>query len=187
MRLHISELVATLALAILLAPLAASAQQARKMSRIGILGDKASDPAETRLWQISGSACGSTAGGGENMVIEHRWAEGNPRGSRTRGGLGAAPGGPDRGAELHVCAARERGDLLDPHCLRRACRSRRHRPRREPCQARREHQAWPCCKPTSVPKGSSSCSLPSRRPSGSPCCGIQTPPPTPRDSRPWRR
>ena len=62
MRLYISDLVATLALAILLAPLAASAQQAGKISRVGILGDKASTPRKRVCGRSSGSACGNTAG-----------------------------------------------------------------------------------------------------------------------------
>jgi putative tryptophan/tyrosine transport system substrate-binding protein len=62
----------------LAAPLAAGAQQAGKVYRVGILTNKASDPAEARLWQAFRSGLrerGWTEGG--NMLIEYRWAEGN--------------------------------------------------------------------------------------------------------------
>ena len=51
MQLHPVRRVATLALALLLAMLAAAAPPAGKVSRIGILGQAASDPAEARVWQ----------------------------------------------------------------------------------------------------------------------------------------
>jgi ABC-type uncharacterized transport system substrate-binding protein len=54
-------------------------QQAGKVYRVGVLGEKASDPAETRLWQsfrLGLQEHGWTEGG--NVLIEHRWAEGNP-------------------------------------------------------------------------------------------------------------
>ena len=41
----------TLAGGLLAAPLAVEAQQAGKVYRVGILTNKASDPAEARLWQ----------------------------------------------------------------------------------------------------------------------------------------
>ena len=78
MRLHTVGRVATLALALLLAPLGATAQQAGKVSRVGILGQTASDPAEARLWQTFRLAlreCGWIEG--ENLRIESRWAEDN--------------------------------------------------------------------------------------------------------------
>jgi hypothetical protein len=56
LQFHRGELVATLALALLLAPLAAVAQQAGKVYRVGILGQTASDPSEARLWQACGLA-----------------------------------------------------------------------------------------------------------------------------------
>jgi hypothetical protein len=49
MRLIGSAVVLTLSL--LLAPLAAQAQQAGKVYRVGILGDQASDASEARLWR----------------------------------------------------------------------------------------------------------------------------------------
>ena len=62
----------------LAAPLAAEGQQAGKVYRVGILGKKASDPVEARLWQAfrqSLRARGWIEGG--NILIEDRWAEGN--------------------------------------------------------------------------------------------------------------
>jgi putative ABC transport system substrate-binding protein len=71
-------LILTLVLGILLAPLAAAAQQAGKVYRIGIFGEGASDPAEARLWQAF--RLGLRERGwieDENILIEYRWAEGN--------------------------------------------------------------------------------------------------------------
>ena len=71
-------LLLTLTLGILLAPLAAEAQQPGKVSRVGILGDKASDPAEARLWRafrLGLQERGWIEGG--NILIEYRWVEGN--------------------------------------------------------------------------------------------------------------
>jgi putative ABC transport system substrate-binding protein len=76
-RLQTVGRVATLALALLMAPLAA-AQQAGKVSRIGILGETASDPSEARLWQAFRFALRERGWReGENLRIESRWAEGN--------------------------------------------------------------------------------------------------------------
>jgi putative tryptophan/tyrosine transport system substrate-binding protein len=63
---------------LLAAPLAAEGQQAAKVYRIGILTNKASDPAEARLWQAFRS--GLREHGwieGQNILIEFRAAEGN--------------------------------------------------------------------------------------------------------------
>jgi putative ABC transport system substrate-binding protein len=63
---------------VLFTPLAAEAQHAGKVYRIGILGEKGSDPAEARLWQAF--RLGLREHGwieGENILIESRWAEGN--------------------------------------------------------------------------------------------------------------
>ena len=48
---------ATIAAAVVLfsTPLAAEAQQPGKVYRVGVLTNKASDPAEARLWQAFGS------------------------------------------------------------------------------------------------------------------------------------
>ncbi len=63
---------------LLAAPLAAEAQQAGKVYRVGILGEKASDPSEARLWQAF--RLGLRELGwieGKNILIEERWGEGN--------------------------------------------------------------------------------------------------------------
>ena len=68
----------TLSLGMLVAVPAAEAQQPGKVYRVGILGDKASDPVETRLWQVFRLGLrerGWIEGG--NILIEPRWAEGN--------------------------------------------------------------------------------------------------------------
>ena len=44
--------IGTLAGGVLAAPLAAKAQQAEKLYRVGLLGEKASDPSEARLSQV---------------------------------------------------------------------------------------------------------------------------------------
>ena len=63
---------------LLVAPLAAEAQQGGKVYRIGILGEKASDPSEARLWQAFRLELGRRGWiEGKNIVIESRWAEGN--------------------------------------------------------------------------------------------------------------
>jgi putative ABC transport system substrate-binding protein len=72
------KLVAALTLGLFAAPLVAEGQQAGKVYRVGILGEKASDPAEARLWQafrLGLRERGWIEGG--NMLIEYRWAEGN--------------------------------------------------------------------------------------------------------------
>jgi putative tryptophan/tyrosine transport system substrate-binding protein len=62
----------------LAAPLAAEAQQPGKVYRVGILTNKASEPAEARLWQAFRQGLrerGWIDGG--NLLIEFREAEGN--------------------------------------------------------------------------------------------------------------
>jgi putative tryptophan/tyrosine transport system substrate-binding protein len=76
--MNIATLIVTLVLGLLVAPLAAKAQPAAKVYRVGILGNKASDPAEARLWQVL--RLGLRGHGwieGWNMLIEFREAEGN--------------------------------------------------------------------------------------------------------------
>jgi putative tryptophan/tyrosine transport system substrate-binding protein len=71
-------LIVILALGVLCAPLAAEGQPAGKVYRVGILGVKASDPGEARLWQAF--RLGLREHGwieGENIAIEPRWTEGN--------------------------------------------------------------------------------------------------------------
>jgi ABC-type uncharacterized transport system substrate-binding protein len=70
--------VCTLTGSLLATPLAAEAQQAGRVYRIGVLMNKASDPAESRQWQ--GLWLGLRERGwieGENILIEVREAEGN--------------------------------------------------------------------------------------------------------------
>jgi ABC-type uncharacterized transport system substrate-binding protein len=67
-----------LTLGTLAAPLAAEGQQPGKLYRVGILTNKASDPAEARLWQAF--QLGLRERGwieGRNILIEFRAAEGN--------------------------------------------------------------------------------------------------------------
>src|SRR6059036_3685078 len=69
---------AMLAGGLLVAPLAAGAQQAGKVYRVGILGEKASDPSEARLWQAFRSGLRERGWiEGKNILIESRWGEGN--------------------------------------------------------------------------------------------------------------
>ena len=71
-------LVVTLALAILMAPLATVAQQVGKVYRVGILTNNASDPVEAQLWDAFRLALrerGWIEGG--NLLIEFREAKGN--------------------------------------------------------------------------------------------------------------
>ena len=63
---------------LLAASLAAEAQQPGKVYRVGILTNKASDPAEARLWQAFRSGLRERGWiEGQNIVIEFRAAEGN--------------------------------------------------------------------------------------------------------------
>src|SRR5437879_12846861 len=69
---------AAMALLLLAAPLPVAAQPAGKMSAVGILGEKASDPSEARMWQTF--RLGLRELGwieGQNLRIESRWAEDN--------------------------------------------------------------------------------------------------------------
>src|SRR4030095_4918691 len=69
---------ATVSSGLLTAPLAAEAQQAGKVYRVGILTNKASDPAEARLWQALRSGLRERGWiEGQNILIEFRAAEGN--------------------------------------------------------------------------------------------------------------
>src|SRR5712692_8685159 len=63
---------------LLTVPLVGEAQQAGKVYRVGILGDKASDSDETHTWQIFRAALRERGWNeGVNIRIEYRWAEGN--------------------------------------------------------------------------------------------------------------
>ena len=62
----------------LAAPLAAEAQHAGKVYRVGILGESASDPSEARLWQTFRLGLRDLGWiEGENILIESRWNEGD--------------------------------------------------------------------------------------------------------------
>jgi len=78
----VKDAVATLAailFVLVAASSAAEAQPAGKVHRLGILGESASDPSETRLWQGFREELGKRGWvEGKNLVIESRWAEGNP-------------------------------------------------------------------------------------------------------------
>ena len=70
--------IGTLAGGLLAAPFAAEAQQPGKVYRVGILTNKASDPAEARLWQAFRSGLRERGWiEGQNILIEFRAAEGN--------------------------------------------------------------------------------------------------------------
>ena len=59
-------------------PLVGEAQQAERVYRIGILGEKSSDPSEVRLWQVFRSSLRERGWiEGKNIVIESHWAGGN--------------------------------------------------------------------------------------------------------------
>jgi putative ABC transport system substrate-binding protein len=67
-----------LAVLMLTVPLAASAQPAGKVYRIGVLGDKASDSNEILLWQTFRAGLRERGWNeGVNIRIEYRWVEGN--------------------------------------------------------------------------------------------------------------
>jgi putative tryptophan/tyrosine transport system substrate-binding protein len=72
------RLVAALSLGLFAEPLVAEGQQAGKVYRVGTLGERSSDPAEARLWQIFRQSLrerGWIEGG--NILIEQRWADGD--------------------------------------------------------------------------------------------------------------
>ncbi|MGH2361224.1 MAG: ABC transporter substrate binding protein, partial [bacterium] len=72
---RVTIVVALLTLAV---PLGAGAQPEGKVYRVGILGDKASDPSETRLWQAFRLGLRERGWNeGVNILIEYRWVEGD--------------------------------------------------------------------------------------------------------------
>ena len=78
MKPGVARLCTVLALLMLTAPLAAGAQPAGKVYRVGILGDKASDSNEIHLWQIFRAALRERGlNEGVNLQIEYRGIEGN--------------------------------------------------------------------------------------------------------------
>src|SRR5687768_7493875 len=61
---------------LLAAPGAGSAQHTGKVSRVGILGQNAADPEETRQWQAFRQVLRERGWNeGVNLVIEYRWVE----------------------------------------------------------------------------------------------------------------
>ena len=78
MPITVIRLIAVLSIGLFAAPFVAEGQQAGKMYRIGALGEKASDPAEARLWQTFRQSLRERDWiEGANILIEDRWAEGN--------------------------------------------------------------------------------------------------------------
>ncbi len=74
----VARLGSVLALLMLTVPLAAGAQSAGKVYRIGVLGDRASDANETRVWQTLREVLRERGWkDGVNIRIEYRWVEGN--------------------------------------------------------------------------------------------------------------
>ena len=66
------------AFAVVAAPLAADAQPAGKLYRVGLLGERASDPSEGRLWDAFRLELRKRGWiEGQNIVIESRWVESN--------------------------------------------------------------------------------------------------------------
>jgi len=77
-------LAVVLAVGLTLAPLAVAAQPAGKMYAVGILGEKASDPSEARMWQTF--QLGLRELGwieGRNIRIESRWLRTTTLGSQS--------------------------------------------------------------------------------------------------------
>ena len=72
-------LAALIVLTLVAASSVPAAQPLRKVYRIGLLGEKASDPSEARLWNAFRRELRERGWvEGENILIESRWAEGNP-------------------------------------------------------------------------------------------------------------
>src|SRR5204863_3340295 len=75
---HRRAFLSTVAGSLLAVPLVAEAQQAGKVYRVGILGDKALDSNETHLWQTFRAALRERGlNEGVNLLIEYRGVEGN--------------------------------------------------------------------------------------------------------------
>ena len=78
MRVRALWLVVLLIIVSLAAPVAVEAQQPGKVYRVGVLTNKASDPAEARLWQAFRSGLRERGWvEGQNILIEFRATEGN--------------------------------------------------------------------------------------------------------------
>jgi len=78
MKSTVARLGTVLAVLMLTVPLAASAQPAGRVYRIGILGDKASDSNEIFVWQTFRAGLRERGWNeGVNIRFEYRWVEGN--------------------------------------------------------------------------------------------------------------
>ena len=76
--MHRRAFLGTIAGSLLAVPIVAEGQQAGKVYRVGILGDKASDSNETHLWQTFRAALRERGlNEGVNLLIEYRGVEGN--------------------------------------------------------------------------------------------------------------
>ena len=74
-----SGLAAILLFTLVAAPFVATAQPLRRLYRLGLLGENSSDPSEARLWDGFRQELRNRGWiEGENILIESRWAEGNP-------------------------------------------------------------------------------------------------------------
>src|SRR3989442_15300135 len=182
---------ATIAAACVLfsAPLAVEAQQPGKVYRVGILTNKASDPAEARLWQAFRSGLRERGWiEGQNILIEFRAAEGNTARLpelaadlvRLKVDLIVAR------SSIWVQAAKEATSSIPIVFLIHA----------DPVGTGHVASlARPGGNITGLaalttdlaPRSSNSLSLPSQWPSGSRSSGTQIPPLTPFPSRRWRR
>ncbi len=186
MKSTVARVVAVLMLTV---PLAASAQPAGRVHRIGILGDKASDSSEILLWQTFGAGLRERGWNeGVNIRIEYRWVEGN------------AARLPEVAADL----VRLKPDLIATRgsfftgALKTATSSipivfvGHADPVERPATSRASpdpaetSQGWPCFRPNSAPKASNSCTLLSLRPLGSPFSGIPARRQPSPGSRRWR-
>ncbi len=76
--MHRRAFLSTIAGSLLAAPLVTEGQQAGRMYRVGILGEKASDPSEARLWETFRLRLRELGWiEGKNILIEDRWVEGD--------------------------------------------------------------------------------------------------------------
>jgi ABC-type uncharacterized transport system substrate-binding protein len=163
------------ALVMLALPPLADAQPAVKVHRIGIFGDKASDPGERRFLEAFRDGLREHGWNeGANFQIEYRWAEGNParlpelaaelvrlkpdvivtRGSFFTGALKAAT------SSIPIVFVGHADPVGTGHVASLANQAETSREQR-------------CSRPSSAPKVSSSFMRPSPRPRASPCSGTR--------------
>ena len=165
--------IGTVASGLLAAPLAAEAQQAARIARIGYLA--------TNVAGASPHAEGFRQGlrdlgyvEGRNVVIEIRDAEGKPeRFPALAAELVALKVDVIVSRRHNAHPGRKASDQDHPHCLRRCCRSGSGRARREPCAAGRQcHGVATLLRSSSASVWNSS-SRPFRGSVGSPSSGSQ--------------